>query len=357
MLLLSLTLALAGHLDDDEEDSKPPDNGRRQDSKPNSTANLKKSMGGSKKCAGRYKGGVVSLCPEHWPDAKAEKVWFVLFYAPWCGHCRVLEPKYIAMATELREEEPGIGVGAVDCNQVPNQQLCYKQKVHGYPSLKALVMGKEKPYNGKKTHGAMKEWILKVHEHRGSKGGSSKCPTGIFKSKVRDAVVPLCDAHFPQDNAKNAWIIIFYDKDGGNSDFRDEANQAALDLGSEPPEKSKALKQVPMKRRHRISELDQKYSYHIDLPPKGPFGNEPLAKVGSICCDCSEAMRAFCDRTLGDRKDDLLPLKVWVEKGEKQVFKGDGLEARALVEFALQRLEFMDDFSRASPDMQVTEEL
>jgi len=311
----------------------------RASSKEKSATN---STGGSKKCAGRYKGGVVNLCPDHWPDSKAEKVWFVLFYAPWCGHCRALEPKFIELAKELKESEPGIGLGAVDCNEVPNQDLCSKQKVHGYPSMLAVVMGKSKPYHGAREFKPMKAWILGVHAAKGTKGGSKKCPAGVFKSKVRDAVVPLCDSHWPQEKAKHAWIIIFYEENGPRTDFRDDANQAAVDLGSDPPDRNKALRQVQMRRRERLMDLEQRYELSVDLPPKGPFGNESLAKFGGVCCDCSEEMRDFCSQTLGERRNDTLPLKAWMDRGEQEVFEGNGLDARALVEFALQRLGFIE---------------
>lgn len=188
----------------------------------------------------------------------------------------------------------------------------------------------------------MKSFILGVKEARGTKGGSSKCPSGVFKSKVRDAVVPLCEAHYPQENAKNAWIIIFYEANSPQTDFRDAANEAAVVLGSEPPDKSKALKQEPVKRRDRIISLGQKYQLEMELPPKGPFGTDPLAKIGSICCDCSNEMQKFCSQSLGDHREETLPLKAWVEKGVTKVYDGDGMDTPALVEFALQRLGVMN---------------
>jgi len=42
--------------------------------------------------------------------------------------------------------------------------------------------------------------------------GSQKCEKGLFGSLVKDATVPLCDAHFPDDKAKSGWLVLFTEK-------------------------------------------------------------------------------------------------------------------------------------------------
>ena len=37
--------------------------------------------------------------------------WFIKFYAPWCGHCKNLEPTWNNLANEL----DGHNVGKLDC--------------------------------------------------------------------------------------------------------------------------------------------------------------------------------------------------------------------------------------------------
>ena len=72
------------------------------------------SAGKSKSCPGHFGGSskVVNLCESHFPDKNSDKVWFIKFYAPWCGHCNSMKQDWSDLAKELKDDKE-IGIGAV----------------------------------------------------------------------------------------------------------------------------------------------------------------------------------------------------------------------------------------------------
>jgi protein disulfide-isomerase A6 len=78
----------------------------------------------------------------------------VEFYAPWCGHCKNLQPAYEKAAKSL---EGLAKVAAVDCDDDSNKPFCGQFGVQGFPTLKIIRPGKKpgKPivedYNGQRT--------------------------------------------------------------------------------------------------------------------------------------------------------------------------------------------------------------
>lgn len=83
------------------------------------------------------------------------------FYAPWCGHCQALEPKYEKAATELKDSRDDVFLAKVDCTE--NKQLCEDQGVQGFPTLKAFKGNTDtsKMYAGARETEALVEWMVK----------------------------------------------------------------------------------------------------------------------------------------------------------------------------------------------------
>ncbi|KAH6663227.1 hypothetical protein B0J14DRAFT_609596 [Halenospora varia] len=87
----------------------------------------------------------------------------VEFYAPWCGHCKNLQPAYEKAAQSLA----GLAkVAAVDCDEEANKPFCGKFGVQGFPTLKIIKPGKTpgKPivedYNGPRTAKGIVESVI-----------------------------------------------------------------------------------------------------------------------------------------------------------------------------------------------------
>ena len=70
----------------------------------------------------------------------SEDVWMVEFYAPWCGHCKNLEPEWAAAATEVKEQTKGkVKLAAVDATV--NQVLASRYGIRGFPTIKIFQKG------------------------------------------------------------------------------------------------------------------------------------------------------------------------------------------------------------------------
>lgn len=89
---------------------------------------------------------VISLTKDTFNDfVKEHDLVLAEFFAPWCGHCKALAPKYEEAATELKGKN--IPLVKVDCTE--EEELCRSYEVDGYPTLKVFRgADSHKPYGG-----------------------------------------------------------------------------------------------------------------------------------------------------------------------------------------------------------------
>merc|ERR1711928_74184 len=72
----------------------------------------------------------------------------VMFYAPWCGHCKRLKPEFEKAGSLLFKNNPPITLVKVDCTE-GGKSTCNKFNVQGYPTLKIFKNGEfSSDYNG-----------------------------------------------------------------------------------------------------------------------------------------------------------------------------------------------------------------
>ncbi|XP_065181159.1 protein disulfide-isomerase A5-like [Sycon ciliatum] len=86
---------------------------------------------------------VVHLKTENFDEFVAEHPSvLVMFYAPWCGHCKAMKPEYVTAAATLKEEGSEGVMAAVNC--VDEKSLAERFDVKGYPTVRYFLNGTDK---------------------------------------------------------------------------------------------------------------------------------------------------------------------------------------------------------------------
>jgi len=105
-------------------------------------------------------GEVVQLTPETFEDQIVKGRTLVKFFAPWCGHCKNMAPHYIADSDKLEE---GVTLAEVDCDEASNKELCSKQGIEGFPTLKWFEAdGSSVEYDGGRGAGDFAQWTSDI---------------------------------------------------------------------------------------------------------------------------------------------------------------------------------------------------
>ncbi len=118
------------------------------------------------------------------------------FYAPWCGHCKQLAPKYETVGS-IFAGEPDVVIGKVDATA--ESELGSKFEISGYPTIKFFPAGSSEPedYQGGREVEDFVEFINnKVGTERLANGGLK--PTA---GRVAALDTILSDANHVVDNA------------------------------------------------------------------------------------------------------------------------------------------------------------
>jgi len=106
-------------------------------------------------------GKVVSLTDEDFESNSINDVEFALveFFAPWCGHCKKLEPEFTSAAQQMKDIDPNVLFAAVDATTEKIESS--RQGVRGFPTLKWYVNGVAVDYTGERNARSIVNWVTK----------------------------------------------------------------------------------------------------------------------------------------------------------------------------------------------------
>lgn len=91
---------------------------------------------------------VKDLTDSSFDDGIQSGTTLVMFYAPWCGHCKRLKPEFEKAASVLKKNDPPVVLAKVDCTDA-GKSTCERFSVSGYPTLKIFKGGDlADDYNG-----------------------------------------------------------------------------------------------------------------------------------------------------------------------------------------------------------------
>jgi protein disulfide-isomerase A6 len=99
------------------------------------------------------------------------KTVFLEFYAPWCGHCKSLAPKYEELATAFAGEADVV-IAKIDATE--QEELSRRYEVSGFPTLKMVPKGTDRSAIDYQSARELEPMVEFVNEH----AGTARTPTG-----------------------------------------------------------------------------------------------------------------------------------------------------------------------------------
>lgn len=198
--------------------------------------------------------GVLVITKDNFDVALKEHEFILFeFYAPWCGHCKQLEPEYASAAKKLEELKSEVKLAKVDATI--ETELAEKHNVRGYPTLKFYRKGSVIEYNGGRKSDDIVNWVLKktgpaakaldsVDDAKAFIDKHDVVIIGFFKDQESDSAkvfldvayavndhvfgISSSDEVFAEYGAEDGKVILFKKFDEPKAVFEGELNQKDL---------------------------------------------------------------------------------------------------------------------------------
>ncbi|KAL5267796.1 hypothetical protein ACHWQZ_G004742 [Mnemiopsis leidyi] len=100
---------------------------------------------------------VVELGPEFGDQSRLEQPHLVMFYAPWCGHCKSLHPVWYELGNKLTRHP--VTVARIDATLYRSAAETYN--VRGFPTIRLIGKDRTLEYVGDRTSVALTEFAIK----------------------------------------------------------------------------------------------------------------------------------------------------------------------------------------------------
>ncbi|XP_025943942.1 protein disulfide-isomerase TMX3 isoform X5 [Apteryx rowi] len=97
---------------------------------------------------------------ESFKENRKDDIWLVDFYAPWCGHCKKLEPVWNEVGIEMKNMGSPVKVGKMDATSFSS--IASEFGVRGYPTIKLLKGDLAYNYRGPRTKDDIIEFANRV---------------------------------------------------------------------------------------------------------------------------------------------------------------------------------------------------
>ena len=92
----------------------------------------------------------------------------LIFFAPWCGHCKTFKPEFETAMGELdgkkatKDKIKGktVRFAKIDCDKEENKPLAKKYNIGGYPTVKIISdNGAAIEYDGERSSDGMRKYL------------------------------------------------------------------------------------------------------------------------------------------------------------------------------------------------------